>query len=141
LVSSGNELYIISGGWGSQYFIANGHVNVPLNTWKVIVVLPNGSNDVSRVTTSTRMIAVWVPNSGTVNSDWRTYRVSVDQIEGWTGYDFFSNVPASIQSVIEAQLIPEEWPENARHEGKTWGVSPRKADKRAEPRPSDGRDG
>jgi endonuclease G len=102
LVSSGNELYIISGGWGSQYFIANGHVNVPLDTWKVIVVLPNGSNDVSRVTTSTRTIAVWIPNSGTVNSDWKTYRVSVNQIEGLTGYDFFSNVPASIQNVIEA---------------------------------------
>jgi endonuclease G len=75
-----------------------------MDTWKVIIVLPNGSNDVSRVTTSTRTIAVFIPNSGTVNSDWRTYRVSVDQIEGLTGYDFFSNVPASIQSVIEATV-------------------------------------
>lgn len=104
LVTSGNELYIISGGWGSQGFIANGHVNVPSNTWKVIIVLTNGSNDVSRVTTTTRTIAVWIPNSGSINSDWRTYRVSVDQIEGLTGFDFFSNVPASIQNVIEAAV-------------------------------------
>jgi endonuclease G, mitochondrial len=104
LVNAGNELYIISGGWGSQFFIANGHVNVPSNTWKVIIVLPNGSNDVSRVTTSTRTIAVWIPNSGSINSDWRTYRVSVDQIEGLTGFDYFSNVPASIQNVIEATV-------------------------------------
>jgi DNA/RNA endonuclease G (NUC1) len=28
--------------------------------------------------------------------------VSVDQVETLTGYDFFSNVPASIQNVIES---------------------------------------
>jgi endonuclease G len=32
------------------------------------------------------------------------FRVSVDQVEGMTGYDFFSNVPASIQNVIEARV-------------------------------------
>ena len=104
LVSQGNELYIISGGHGLQFFIANGHVAVPAQTWKVIIVLPTGNNDVSRVTTSTRTIAVVVPNSGSINSDWRTYRVSVDQIEAITGYDFFSNVPSAIQNVIEGQV-------------------------------------
>jgi endonuclease G len=104
LVSQGNELYIISGGVGTQFFIANGHVAVPTQTWKVIIVLANGSNDVSRVTTSTRTIAVVVPNSGTIGPDWRSYRVSVDQVEGMTGFDFFSNVPASIQGVIEARV-------------------------------------
>jgi endonuclease G, mitochondrial len=104
LVSQGNELYIISGGQGLQYFIANGHVAVPAQTWKVIIVLPVGSNDVSRVTTSTRTIAVVIPNSGSIGSDWRAYRVSVDQVEAITGFDFFSNVPAGIQNVIEAQV-------------------------------------
>jgi len=104
LVSQGNELYIISGGQGLQYFIANGHVAVPAQTWKVIIVLTNGTNDVGRVTTSTRTIAVVMPNSGSIGTDWRAYRVSVDQVEGMTGYDFFSNVPASIQSVIEATI-------------------------------------
>lgn len=104
LVSQGNELYIISGGQGLQYFIANGHVAVPANTWKVIIVLPNGTNDVSRVTTTTRTIAIVMPNSGAINSDWRTYRVSVDQVEAITGYDVFSNVPTLIQNVIEANV-------------------------------------
>src|ERR1700752_4622785 len=101
LVSQGNELYIISGGQGLQFFIANGHVAVPAQTWKGFIVLPAGSNDVSRVTTSTRTIAVVIPNSGSINSDWRTYRVSVDQVEAITGFDFFSNVPTGIQAVIE----------------------------------------
>jgi endonuclease G, mitochondrial len=104
LVSQGNELYIISGGQGLQFFIANGHVAVPAQTWKVIIVLPVGSNDISRVTTSTRTIAVVVPNSGTINSDWRTYRVSVDQVEAITGFDFFSNVSSGIQAVIEGRI-------------------------------------
>lgn len=104
LVSQGNELYIISGGQGLQYFIANGHVAVPAQTWKVIIVLPVGSNDVSRVTTSTRTIAVVMPNSGTIGSDWRAYRVSVDQVEAITGFDFFSNVSSGIQAVIEGRV-------------------------------------
>lgn len=104
LVSQGNELYIVSGGQGLQYFIANGHVAVPAQTWKVIIVLPNGTNDVSRVTTATRTIAVIMPNSGSIGTDWRAYRVSVDQVEALTGYDFFSNVSAGIQAVIEGRV-------------------------------------
>ncbi|MBV9211913.1 MAG: DNA/RNA non-specific endonuclease [Acidobacteria bacterium] len=114
LVSSGNELYIVaggsgSGGTGSNGFattIAGGHVGVPSQTWKVIIVLPNASgNDVTRVTTSTRTIAVIMPNQqGIRANDWHGYRVSVDQVESLTGYDFFSNLPASIQSVIEARV-------------------------------------
>ena len=104
LVSQGNELYIISGGHGLQYFIANGHVAVPAQTWKVIIVMPVGSNDVSRVTTSTRTIAVVIPNSGSIGADWRAYRVSVDQVEAITGFDFFSNVSSGIQAVIEGQV-------------------------------------
>ncbi|HEX3558835.1 MAG TPA: DNA/RNA non-specific endonuclease [Pyrinomonadaceae bacterium] len=114
LVSSGDELYIIAGGSGSggtgsnggtTTTIASGHVAVPSQTWKVIMVLPVGTNDVSRVTTSTRTIAVILPNTqGIRANDWRSYRVSVDQVEALTGYDFFSNVPVSIQNVIEATV-------------------------------------
>jgi len=112
LVGAGNELYIISGGvgtggtgsnGGTTTTVANGHVTVPAQTWKVILVLPAGTNDVSRVTTSTRTIAVIMPNTqGIRTTDWHTYRVSVDQVEALTGFDFFSNVPVGIQAVIES---------------------------------------
>jgi endonuclease G len=104
LVSEGDELYIVSGGQGIQYFIADGHVAVPAKTWKVIIVQPNGNNDLARVNTATRTIAVVIPNAGPLNSDWRSYRVSVDQVESLTGFDFFSNVPVQTQAVIEAQV-------------------------------------
>ncbi len=112
LANSGNELYIISGGQGSIGTLANGHVAIPANTWKVIMVIPQGTNDVSRVTSATRLIAVYLPNNNNVVSDWRQYRVSVDTVESLTGYDFFSNVPtsiqASIESVVDSQLV-EDW--------------------------------
>lgn len=105
LVTAGNELYIISGGAGSLGTIANGHVNVPSQTWKVIIVLSAASgDDAARVTTSTRTIAVIMPNSSAVNPDWRTARVSVDQVESLTGYDFFSNVAPATQAVIESTV-------------------------------------
>lgn len=107
LATSGNELYIVAGGQGTSGYIAGGKVSVPTYTWKVMMVLPNGTNDVSRVTTSTRLIAVFMPNNNSVASDWKQYRVSVDYVEQMTGYDFFSNVADStenaIESVVDAQ--------------------------------------
>jgi endonuclease G len=102
LATSGNELYIVSGGYGTQGTIAGGHVTVPSQTWKVIIVLPTGANDVTRVTTSTRTIAVIMPNSGSINSDWRTYRRSVDEVEALTGFNFFANVDDAAENLIEA---------------------------------------
>jgi endonuclease G, mitochondrial len=112
LVNAGYELYIISGGYGiggdgsagTADYIADGKVQVPSNTWKVIMVLPQGVDDVSRVTTSTQVIAVDMPNSQNISSDWTLYQTSVDQIEAATGYDFFSEVPDHIEDVIEAAV-------------------------------------
>ncbi len=112
LVSAGNELYVISGGYGSGGTGSNGYkttvgngVVVPAKTWKVIVVLPNGNNDLSRVTASTRVIAVVLPNDQTTSSHpWSYYRVSVDSIESMTGYDFLSLVPANVQNAVEASV-------------------------------------
>jgi endonuclease G, mitochondrial len=114
LVSSGNELYVIMGGSGSggtgsnggtTFTVAGGKVAVPSQVWKVIIVLPSGTDDVARVTTSTRTIAVLMPNTQGIRTvDWKTYRVSVDQIETLTGYDFLSAVPAAVQSVIESRV-------------------------------------
>ncbi len=105
LVSSGKELYVVSGGDESKGTIDAGRVRVPAFTWKVIMVLNAGSSDLSRVNTSTRLIAVSMPNNqGIRANDWRVYRTSVDQVEIYTGLNFFSNVAPSIQSVIEARV-------------------------------------
>lgn len=113
LALNGMEMYIMAGPYGSggtgskgtAASIANGKIKVPSKVWKVIVILPEGSNDISRVTASTRVIAVIMPNKQTVNAHpWGDYRVSVDQIETLTGYNFLANVPAAIQNTLEAQV-------------------------------------
>lgn len=112
LVSQGNELYIImgqygKGGTGSAGYketLAGGKVTVPNRIWKVIMVLPEGTNDVGRVTNSTRVIAIDTPNSNSISTSWATYRTTVDAIESKTGYDVLSNVSAAVQEVIEARV-------------------------------------
>jgi endonuclease G len=105
LAKKGQELYIYSGGYGSAKTINSGHVTVPTYCWKIIVVLGKGQTSASYVTTSTRVIAVWMSNSSiTKTSSWKNYRTTVDYIESMTGYDFLSNVSTSIQSVIESKV-------------------------------------
>jgi DNA/RNA endonuclease G (NUC1) len=110
LSQAGDKLYIYSGPYGEggtgdygyMTSFPNGKVTVPAKTWKVIMVLPAGTNDLSRVTTTTRCIAVIMNNDQGPFSSWQSYRVSVDSVEALTGLDFFSNVPVNIQAVIES---------------------------------------
>ena len=90
---------------GAANTIAGGFVTVPAVTWKVVLVLPVGDNDFAGRHNNTRMIAIIMPNTNGIRSDsWQKYLATVDQVEALTGYDLFSNVPTSIQDVIEAKL-------------------------------------
>lgn len=105
-----NEIYVVagpagvggSGDNGPANTVANGHVTVPAFTWKVALVIPNGDDDLSRISAATRTIAVIMPNDNSINSDWHTYLTTVDAVEALTGYDFFANVPDNIENSIEA---------------------------------------
>ena len=109
--NGGQEIYIIAGSYGvggtgssgTANTIAGGKVTVPAYTYKIAIILSNGTDDVNRVTTTTRVIAVIMPNIDSIRpNDWRPYRTSVDAIEAITGYNYLSNVPQSIQDIIES---------------------------------------
>jgi len=110
-VVAGNEVYIVMGNYGTggtgsigtANSVNNGHVNVPSNVWKVAIILPVGNNDISRVTATTRVIAVNTPNINSINSDWTKYIVTVKDIETATGYTLFSALPANVRTAIEAE--------------------------------------
>lgn len=112
LVTAGSEVYIVmgsygTGGTGSSGYattVDGGNVTVPSNVWKVIVVLPNGNGDLSRITSATRVIAVNTPNINTTNSDWKTYRCTVRSIETATGYNLLSALPQSVQDAVETTV-------------------------------------
>lgn len=114
LVTAGNEIYVIMGSYGSggtgssgtATTINSGHVVVPAHVWKVIIVIPNGNSDLSRITASTRVIAVNTPNINTVSSDWTQYITTVQAIETATGYSLLTALPASVRSALETKVDP-----------------------------------
>lgn len=112
LVTAGNEVYIVMGSYGSggtgssgtATTINSGNVNVPSNIWKVAVVIPNGNGDLSRITSTTRVIAVNTPNINTISSDWTQYKCTVRSIESATGYNLLSALPQSVQDAVETKV-------------------------------------
>ena len=111
-VVEGNEVYVIMGSYGlggvgtkgSASTIADGKIAVPSNVWKIAVIIPAGNSDLSRVNATTRVIAVNTPNINTIDKDWKKYRVTVRDIEKVTGYKLLSNLPQSIQDIIETKV-------------------------------------
>jgi len=113
LAAQGNEIYIISGGHGQAVngsnqpitigSTAQNRVVVPKVTWKVVLVLANGNNDLTRASSrATRVFGVIMSNESIVQATpWRNYRVTVDAVEYLTGYDFFNQIPKNTQEIIE----------------------------------------
>lgn len=109
LASAGNEILIYSGpsGFGGNT-IASG-VAIPGYTWKIAVVVPLGPGTaLSRITPTTRVIAIKVPNiAGVRSTPWQNFVTSVAQIESDTGYTFFTALPAptadALRVVVDGQ--------------------------------------
>ncbi|GAA3997475.1 hypothetical protein GCM10022408_05240 [Hymenobacter fastidiosus] len=112
LVERGQEVYVImgsygKGGTGAKGFattLDGGRVTVPARVWKVLVVLPEGSDDLRRIPAQARILAVDTPNDNAVSPDWSRYRVSVDAIENATGLDLLSKLPVAVQARLEAAV-------------------------------------
>jgi endonuclease G len=109
----GNEVYIIMGSYGKGGIgsigttavetINGGKVTVPSNVWKIAVILPVGNGDISRVSATTRVIAVNTPNINSISTDWTKYIVTVRDIEKATGYNLLSALPQSVQDAVETE--------------------------------------
>lgn len=77
-------------------------VAVPVSTWKVIVLVPQGSGP-SAVTAESPVVAVDMPNDGSAGADWHRYVTTVDALEARTGYELLGNVSAALQQWVEAR--------------------------------------
>jgi endonuclease G len=112
VTTDGDEVYVIMGSYGSGgtgsgstlTTVDGGKVVVPSNIWKVAVVIPAGNNDLSRITSTTRVISINTPNINTINSDWTKYIVTAKSIETATGYSFFTALPSSVKTALENEL-------------------------------------
>lgn len=74
--------------------------NVPVPNYFYKVVLKVNTNS-SGTVTSASTIGFWFEHKDYSNSTYSNYAVSVDQIEAWTGFDFFVNLPDSIEATAE----------------------------------------
>lgn len=134
LANSSKELYIFAGPYGqggynkvgtlcnyikgSTYNYSDNGILVPASVWKIILILDEGTGDLNRVTESTKVIAVDIPNTTTCTSvatsagysekdAWKYYLTTVDAIEEKTGYNFFSELPLEIQASIESTVYSD----------------------------------
>jgi endonuclease G, mitochondrial len=96
------ELYIVAGGYGSRGMIAENRINIPKRYWKIIIILPNGDNDLERITPNTPAIAVDIPN-GELQDSWAKYITTINDIEANTGYSFLTNIRSSAQKILKAK--------------------------------------
>ncbi|MDB6025515.1 MAG: non-specific endonuclease, partial [Verrucomicrobiales bacterium] len=106
-LTTSNELLIICGpsGFGSDRINTNGPAYIPAYVWKVAVVVPSGAGTaLSRVTNSTRVIALKIPNSNAATNNWPAYVTSASQIEVDTGFTFFTALPNTLASVLRNKV-------------------------------------
>ena len=124
LVSTNKEAWVYMGNFGiGGYngsntlvdYIDGGHVIVPAKVWKVVVVIPKGNNDLSRVDTSATILAVEMPNDNRLYTTggttlWRNYLTNISNIEahavasGATTIDFLKTVSSSAKSYLKSKV-------------------------------------
>lgn len=106
-VQAGEEAMITCGPslfTGSR--IPSGKAAIPGYCWKIAVFVPTGSGTaLSRVTSSSRIIAIRMPNiSGIRSNPWQNYISSVNQLQADTGYTFLTALPAAVADVLRAKV-------------------------------------
>ena len=94
-----------SGLRGPATTLDQGRVTVPARVWKLVVLLPEGDDDLRRIAAGqARILAIDTPNYQSVGPDWSRYRVSVDALEAATGLDLLSALPLDAQTRLQAAV-------------------------------------
>lgn len=109
-LTTGQDLYIYAGGYGVGGDGSNGFattigpsITVPSQTWKTVLVVDEGETP-SQVGLDDYIITIDIPNSQSVSGTvWQDWQVSVDDLEFATNYDFFSELPDSIEALLEGE--------------------------------------
>ena len=74
--------------------------NIPIPNYFYKLVLKVTTNS-SGVVTSATTCGFWFENKAYSGSVYANHAVSVDQVEQWTGFDFFANLPDTIEATAE----------------------------------------
>ena len=71
---------------------------IPNYFYKIVLRVQTSGSTV----TSAKTIGFWMDHRAYTNDSYVNYTVSVDQIEQWTGFDFFVNLPDNLENAAEA---------------------------------------
>ncbi len=122
LVGTGNEAFIYMGNTGSggyninglYHTILNGFITVPAKIWKVILLIPKGNSDLSRIHSNATVLAVNMPNNNNLYSSggstaWRNYLTTVNALEAeassaGVSLNLFREVADSIKTILKSKL-------------------------------------
>lgn len=74
--------------------------------WKVVLIPEKLGQSPTDITIKAKTFGVLLPNTNQEPSklDWRKHIFSVNEIEEYTGYNFFSNIPTEVQEEIENNI-------------------------------------
>ena len=75
--------------------------NIPIPNYFYKIRLKVTTNS-SGTVTSASTIGFWFENKAYLDSTYSNCAVSVDQVEQWTGFDFFANLPDGVEASAEA---------------------------------------
>lgn len=123
LVGTNNEAYIVMGNYGQGGYNATGtllntidgsNITVPARIWKVVLIIPKGTNDLSRINSSAVVLTVNMPNdnrlySSSGSNTWRSYLTTVTNLESEANaygvpLNLFQSVADSVRPVLKAKL-------------------------------------
>ncbi len=108
-IAQGEEIFVVTGtsfnkgtttkaiSYTSTPSDSGKSVPIPNYFYKVVLKVNSTSNP-----TSAKAIGFWFENKKYSNTDYTQYAVSVDQIEEWTGMNFFVNLSDSIEETAES---------------------------------------
>ena len=77
-------------------------VPVPNYYWKVLLKVKWSGSGNNKTVSSAQAIGVWLPHMKFTGTTYSSYVCSVSQIEEWTGFDFFSNLPDNLETTAES---------------------------------------
>jgi large repetitive protein len=113
----GKELYIYAGGYGtkadkgtidipSSGGSSSYSIHVPSHVWKVVVIADKPG---AAITAASDAFAVWMPNENIAGNSWQNYKISINELESLTNYDFLANLPNAVKAALKAKnpLFPD----------------------------------
>lgn len=111
-IPQGDTLYVVTGAVFEKHGVdeevkeivnRNDSKTLPLPNyyWKALLKVKRENGEVTEAST----IGFWLPHDDLKGRTYPDYAVSVDQIEVWTGFDFFSNLMDAIETTAEANAI------------------------------------